>query len=101
MLPLGAKPVEAYLRGVDLSDLVEEKFFAVMSKKLPGTRVAAVTFVREVSDKDVHGEPKLRSVTIWYPERPKGSDNVVSVDADDPDELQGTLEALDEFKSAK
>jgi hypothetical protein len=97
-LPLGARTVEAYVDGPDVSSYIDPTFLGLLSKRLPGIRAVAVTFAREVEEKDVHGDRKFRVVTIWYPDRPKGTSiPTVSVDTDSPEELDGALNAMNDF----
>jgi hypothetical protein len=98
MLPLNAKPVEVTVDGVDVSSFVDSKFLGLLSKKVAGVRAASLTFIHEVNDKDIHGEPKLRTIRIMFVERPKkDGSNPVSVDTQTSEDLQATLSAIEDF----
>jgi hypothetical protein len=100
MLPLDAKPVEAYLDDVDVSRYLDQKFFGILSRRLPGVRAIAITLMHEATGKDVHGDPNIRTITIWYPERPRAgkSQDTVSVDTSAPEDLEETLQSMKEFR---
>lgn len=99
-MPLGARPVEAYVDGIDISNFLDSTFLGLLTKRLPGIRAVAISFAHEIDDKDIHGEHKIRRITIWYPERPRGAKTPsVSVDTDSPDDLTATLDAMAEFVS--
>lgn len=99
-LPMGAKPVEVFVEGVDISYFFDARFLGLLSKRIPGVRVASIAFFHEVSDKDVHGEPKLRTIRLTFTERPKKDGRTpVSVDTEFPEDLQSTLSAMDEFRT--
>jgi len=96
---MDAKPVEAYVEGVNLSVLLDPKLFGILSRRLSGIRAVAVTLMHETSGQDVHGEPNLDTITIWYPKRPRPGEpeGPISVDTNSAADLEATLASIEEF----